>query len=273
MNQPDELDDELTRLFTDERLAVPPRAGAETAILAGARRIRRRRAALTATGGALTAIALVGAGLLIGDLRSNDNQVASPPPDQTLVISDSSAQPTSIAPAPPPVSTPLPGSGSSPAHTTEDNPPQSATKSTTPPKSTSRSVVVPTLTGPVLGPNGYSKLQLGMSFDAAKATGMLANADNAPTACTDYGLSDGSAAVSKVTISPANGIVSFQASGAHTPERIKVGSTKDQLETAYPALAERGSAYSASTGSGGSYVFTVSGDQVVDLQLVGSSSC
>ncbi|KAA9166806.1 hypothetical protein FPZ12_000975 [Amycolatopsis acidicola] len=270
MNQPEELDEELRRLFADERLAVPPGDGAETAILAGARRIRRRRRVLTATGGALAAVALVGTGLLVSDLRSNPDRVASPPADQTLSIANSTGQPTSIAPAPPAAS-PTSTEAAPPPESTTSVPRQTTSK-TAPPTSSTRVATVPQVSGPVLGPTGYSKLKLGMSFQDAKSTGLLANADSEPAQCTYYTLTEGTSAVSKVKISPTDGVVAFLASGAHTPEQIQIGSTKDQLEAAYPGLSGGSSLYSADAGGNGTYMFTMSGDKVSVLSLIGPGS-
>lgn len=274
MTQDDELDEELHRLFRDDRLDVPPREGAESAILAGARRVRRRRTALAATGGTLTVVVLIGAGLFFGGLRSGNTHTAAPAVQPAL--SDSGSAP---AATPIPLNPPI---GSPPTDTTVGSEAESSaplsTERTTASRATStttsqRADSVP-VSGPVLGPSGYSKLQLGMTFDDAKATGLLAGADTAPTGCADYTLSEGTAGVHKVTISGSNGIVSFEAAGAHTPERIKVGSTKDQLEAAYPTLTKGGSGYSVSTGAGGTYVFAVdNSNKVSDLTLVAPTPC
>jgi hypothetical protein len=127
---------------------------------------------------------------------------------------------------------------------------------------------------PVLGPSGYGSLRLGMSFDDAKATGLLSGAGTAPESCGRYSLREGAAAVAAVTISAADGIVSFQATGAHTPEQIQVGSTADQVAAAYPDLTRKTGAYTVPTGTGGRYVFTVDDQNKVDrLLLVGHGSC
>jgi hypothetical protein len=275
LTQDDELDDELRRLFRDERLDVPPSEGAESAILAGARRVRRRRTALAATGGALTVVVLIGAGLFFGGLRSGNTQTAAPAVQPAL--SDSGSAP---AATPLPLNPPL---GSPPTEITTGSESQSSSPLSTERTTASRVTSTTTsprvdnslpVSGPVLGPSGYSKLQLGMTFDDAKATGLLAGASTAPTGCTDYTLSEGTAGVRKVTISGTNGIVSFEAAGAHTPERIKVGSTKDQLEAAYPSLAKGGSGYTTSTGAGGTYVFALdSNNKVTDLLLAGPIPC
>ncbi|HEY3749560.1 MAG TPA: hypothetical protein VGL80_10195 [Pseudonocardiaceae bacterium] len=61
-DRPDErpdLDEELRRLFADERLTLPVAENVEHAVLAGAHRRRRRRTAAAAAGGVLAVAALV----------------------------------------------------------------------------------------------------------------------------------------------------------------------------------------------------------------------
>ncbi|NKQ53426.1 hypothetical protein HFP15_11095 [Amycolatopsis sp. K13G38] len=275
MTQDDDLDRELRRLFGDDRLDLSPREGVESDILTGAQRIRRRRTALTATGGALTALLLVGGGLVVSDMRSGPEQAAAPSPQTLLSLSSS---PSTIAPAPqvPPPAVPssdtatVGGTSDSTAPSTSGRTTRTPTPSAT---TTPRVESIPQATGPVLGPSGYGKLQLGMTFENAKATGMLTGTDTAPQGCADYKLAEGSAALNDVRISSTYGIVGFDATGARTPEKIKIGSTTDQLEAAYPNASSSGSGYSAASGSGGTYVFGVDGNKVVGLQLVGSGSC
>lgn len=276
MTERDDLDTELRRLFGDERLDVRPSEDAPTRIVAGARRVRRRRAALTASGGALTIVALVSAGLVLGQLRSTQTDTAAPVLQPTL-----SATLSSVPDSPIPLN-PAPGS-SSPGEisgsTAQTSAPQTSTRqsppSSAPPSSSTRSQRAPLMSGSVLGPTGYSKLVLGMSFADAKKTGLLADAGTASTGCADYTLAEGAAGIHDVTISDARGIVSFEASGARTPQRIGVGSTRDELEAAYPGASRTGDEYSAPAGSGdGSYLFQVDDrDLVTGLLLVGHTTC
>ncbi|GLY64074.1 hypothetical protein [Amycolatopsis taiwanensis] len=264
----EELGRELRRLFDDARLDVLPREGAEEALVAGARRVRRRRAALTTAGGALSAVVLVVGSLLAGSLRPDSTQTASPAGPGPEPSMTSSVEP------PVPSAPPMPNVTRSPVaqrtSTTPDPPQGSLSTTTVPGRDTSRPGQVSVLPGSVLGPTGYGLLQLGMSFQTAKATGMLAGASTPPTTCTTYTLKEGSYAVSTVYISPADGIVRFTAGGAHTPQGIEVGSTMAQLQVAYPGLSKSSVAYEASTGSGGSYVFYVDGHGLVtSIELIG----
>ena len=96
------LDDELHRLFADDRLEVPVRTGAEWALVASARRRRRRQTALAAVGSAMALTALVGGGA---------TQVARSPqepvrPAAPVVVTPSSTQqrthPHVVPTSPPP---------------------------------------------------------------------------------------------------------------------------------------------------------------------------
>jgi hypothetical protein len=276
VNQDEDLDGALRRLFQDERLDMPPQAEVEAAILAGAGRIRRRRRAMTATGGVLAAVLVAGTVLFSADLRPGHTQLAAPPGGETL----SESSPTQATVTPVPLGLPPAGEPSDTGAGGADQPRTTTSQDRSPalpPASASTSPRIaggPISSGPVLGPTGYRQLQLGMSFDDAKATGLLAGVGNAPESCGRYSLREGAAAVAAVTISAREGIVSFQATGAHTPEQIEIGSTRDQMVAAYPDLAKDAEGYTASAGAGGRYVFTVDGQDRVDgLLLIGAGSC
>ncbi|MGH3863358.1 hypothetical protein [Actinokineospora sp.] len=80
------LDDELQRLFADERLDVPVRPGATEAVVAGARRVRRRRVATAAVGGAAALSLLAGTAIVL----------AKPGPTQSAPGSDASISATVV---------------------------------------------------------------------------------------------------------------------------------------------------------------------------------
>jgi hypothetical protein len=128
----------------------------------------------------------------------------------------------------------------------------------------------------VLGPSGYKKLALGMSYEQAVATGMLAQGkDAAPPegACDVYRLAEGHGAIMDVTISGARGIVSFRASGAPTAEGIVAGAPVEQLRATYPDLTAESGGYSATAG-GGRYHFATKGDTVTEVRLdAGDPGC
>lgn len=88
-----DLDDELRRLFHDDRLDIQVKSGAEQAVVTGARRVRRRRVALTSVAGAFAVAAVVAGGILLSGITAPRSL---PPAD--------SVGPTSTATSPPPPS-------------------------------------------------------------------------------------------------------------------------------------------------------------------------
>jgi len=276
VNHDDELGAELRRLFDDERLAIRPAPEAGDAIVAGARMRRRRRRTLAASGGVLTAAVLVTVGLVVGGPDPVTHEAALPTtvaPSTTTTAPGPVVVPPSFPAEPPPpptsgapVPTSEPASPSAPATSGSKTGSSSKVRATTRP--------APAITAAVLGPDGYRTLRLGMSFADAKATGMLADADSAPAGCAAYRLTEGTANVANVTISPSGGVVAFTASGARTPENVGAGSTVTELKKAYPDLAAGPGNYSTATGSGDHYTFYVSSDGVVvNWELVAAPDC
>ncbi|GHF09371.1 hypothetical protein GCM10017786_48620 [Amycolatopsis deserti] len=271
MNPDDELGDELRRLFDDDRLAITPVPGAESTIVRGARRRRRRRTAVAASGGVLTAALLVTLGLAAARQDPGVHQAARPTTSVPAATSEAPG-PVVVPPSFPELPTqpppPVPTTTATPA------PPPAGTTRTSSPSSSRPSARPEPATGVVLGPSGYRQLRLGMSFDEAKATGMLDDADTAPTECTTYRLAEGAANIASVTISPSGGVLVFAATGARTPENAGTGSTVAELRNAYPDLTAGAGNYSAATGSGASYTFYVdSTDTVVNWELVAAPGC
>jgi hypothetical protein len=266
----DELGVELRRLLADTRLEVPTRDGAEEAVVAGARRIRRRRAALATAGGALTAALLVAGSLALTELPSRPGQVALPVATAPATSAEPSSPAMSSATSAPEGAPPGVAESTGQAGTPSDQPPvrpSSSRSSAADSRSVDRG---PLIMGAVLGPDGYGKLKLGMSFQEAAATGLLAGAGTPPSGCTVYRLSEGTSVISSVSISPTKGIVRFTAGGAHTPQGIKAGATLAQVRAAYPDLAKGSPGYTAPTGAGGSYVFLVDErDVVTTVELEG----
>lgn len=221
------LDDELHRLFNDDRLAVPARSDAEQVIVAGVRRVRSRRIAVAAATGALSVVALVAGGVALAGV--NRPQTMPPAGVPSLTSTLTSALPTY---PPSPAQTPPSSDGSAAG---------SAPVSPTSKAGTPRAPV-----GTVLGPDGYGKLKLGMTADQALATHEVApGADTpGPTYCAPYYLAD-HGEQPRVQVSPKVGVASIDAfSGMRTPEGIGLGSTMAQVKTAYPNLVIRPNSYS-----------------------------
>lgn len=270
----DRLDAELRRLFDDDRLDVTPRPEAGQEIVAGARRVRRRRTMATSGASALAAVGLVFGGVALQQSLGSGagTEVAAPPSTRVGT--------TERPPLPSP--TIIPGHGQPvPGQTGRAAPPASPTGQQTsrqqvppPASSTGMPNSVPMLAS-VLAPSGYGQLRLGMSFDQARATGMLAASGSQapePGSCGRYRLTEGSAAIKQVVVSgdPAHGVVRIRSAGARTPEGIGAGSSKTELEGAYPGIQRTSATYSVSTGAGSTYVFYVDDDKVTEVQLVSS---
>ncbi|MEV6286658.1 hypothetical protein [Kribbella sp. NPDC051770] len=106
------------------------------------------------------------------------------------------------------------------------------------PKATN-AAATPTPTASTLGPDGYGKLKLGMTVDQAKATGELGTKKSGDN-CEGYDLKSHPTDADTVGVyfSKAHGlVVIFAKDTMATPEGIKLGSTVDQLKTAYPKAA------------------------------------
>jgi len=88
-----DLDDELRRLFQDQRLDIPVKPGADHAVVTGARRVRRRRMALASAGSAVAVAALVAGGVALAGLGGPSSMPPAGPPSTVTktVVVDSTA--------------------------------------------------------------------------------------------------------------------------------------------------------------------------------------
>lgn len=116
------LDDELQRLFREERLTLPVPPDATQGVLAGARRVRRRRRASVAAGGLCVAIAVIFGGVAVGEVAGTRSV---PPAERPVPAPSTASRPPSLPPTPfaPPPPAPAP---------TEVVPPAAPLISTTP---------------------------------------------------------------------------------------------------------------------------------------------
>jgi hypothetical protein len=253
---PDDLDDELRRLFADDRLTLPVARDATPAVLAGARRRRRNRTALGAAGGVLAVVAVVFVGAVLSGIGRPAGTVRAAAP---LLTTTATTAPTGTATA-----TPVP-----------------ATTSAADPSA-------------VLGPYGYSKLELGMSVKEASAIGQLrVGTPTTVAGCLRYTIlfdvlntaqpttpdvaagtvepridSARKAAMLQILVGVRDGIVELIAGpGLHTPEGIGIGSSRTDLADAYPTLempAHAGTTTVAADGNpAADYVFQVAGNGTV----------
>ncbi|GAB3500274.1 hypothetical protein [Amycolatopsis cihanbeyliensis] len=261
----EELDEELRRLFADERLGLRPRADAEQAILAGARRVRRRRVLLTSGGGTL-AVALLATGTLLLGGESPTRNAAAP------ATTDESTSLAIEEPAPPPAPTVT----STAARTSEETTGGQRSRSSSPPAETPPAATGAsprfegsTVAGTVLGPDGYGVFKLGMSTGEAEATGRLGESVRAEAeGCTLYGFTDEGRAASRLRISASSGLVGLYPGGpVRTPEGIGEGSTLAEVRDTYPALSGDQGSYSAPAGEGAVYRIGVDPDKRVVSRL------
>ncbi|GAA2378818.1 hypothetical protein GCM10010404_38880 [Nonomuraea africana] len=93
---------------------------------------------------------------------------------------------------------------------------------------------------PALGPYGYGKVKLGMSFKQAKATGKVAlKWGDKDSGCSGWDLKAYPTGKDSVGlyISKRRGVaVIFAAKGMKTPEGVGIGSTMKQVKAAYPKV-------------------------------------
>jgi len=231
----DDLDDELRRLFSDDRLDVHVPSDATEAVVRGAGRRRRRRSAAASVFAVMT---LVGAGVVLTQLR--------PPSDDTagdlLPTSSSTASATSTPPSQSTVFLTKTETVQAPASGNPNNPdkpgntanPTKPRVTTTPPPA------------PPAEPGQFGKLVLGMSEAAALKTGELiepSSTTDPDAKCKAYSTNsvpDSDA----VIISMAKGLVRITLpSYAKTTKGITVGSKVADVKAAYPTATQSGSTY------------------------------
>lgn len=221
-----DLDDELRRLFTSDRMDVAVRPDAKEVIIAGAGRLRRRRITTATAGGALVVVGAVVAGLLL----ASGGRDAMPP----ATITPTTERLTSSAVSPSSEVTSTSRTSSSPAQPgTLDAPPA---QNTSPPTGTSDARVTdpPDTDAPVVGPTGYRGIRLGMTLQEARATGLLGDPIyEAEGGCPSYPLLiDGPFASASIS----DTVQAIYTSATQTPEGIGTGATFEQLRAVYPEL-------------------------------------
>jgi hypothetical protein len=223
-----DLDDELRRIFTDDRLDVAVQPGAEERIVAGARRVRvRRRLAVTGATGGVAVAALVAGTVLFTDPSPPD---AMPPAERTQISLSTSAPSGSSSAASATSQNPLPPSSGGTGRPGPDDDPATTAETRVQP---------PAVTGAQIGPTGFGVVYLGMSFDEAVAANATEGAP--PTAdggCGQYPLLlDGEPA----------GYLHFTVNGLeaigptvdrHTADGVSLGWTVAQAKTVYPSIDE-----------------------------------
>ncbi|TCO64544.1 hypothetical protein [Actinocrispum wychmicini] len=262
-----DIEDELTRLFQDDRLDVQVAADAEKAVVAGARRVRRRRIALVSAAGVVSAVALVAGAVALTRPSSTASDVAVPQltitsstPDSPLTSAASSAPDSPPSTSPPAVdpSTPKTPGKVPPVATT---PRPATSKDTSPP-------VTPT----TLGPTGLGSFVLGMSEADLVATNQV-TPSTSTASCAGYTV-NGRTDVT-LTVSKKNGLVGIAVHGStHTPEGIGIGATEDQIRAKYPSYS--GGVTPVPGNSSARYKFdlsTATPAKVVSISLTQGTDC
>jgi hypothetical protein len=231
------IDDELRRLFADERWDLAVRPEAEQLIMAGARRVRRRRM-VAITAGALAAVVMLGSGIAFAAVGGQE----SLPP----AMSTTAPPTTSEAPA---------GTTAPPA--TKPPTKQTTTSTSTPPAAppeitSAKPKPSPPASYDVLHPRNYGPLVLGMSGDQALATGLLGAVEATEgDSCTRYTGTFGG----NVLVSAKYGVVRVSVTApVVTPRGIHLGSTVAEVRAAYPQAWDYRMGLKA-----GSYSFIIGG--------------
>ena len=258
-----DLEDELKRLFADERLDVQVAADAEKTVVAGARRRRRRRVALISAAGVVAA-AVVATGTIVLARSPEHTEAADNPTlpisstPSSMVVSDG----PSSSSGPPPTQPP-------PTAITES----SKTSSKLPTSVTSKATMTPSapqVASTVLNANGYGPFRFGMNQAQVEAAGEVTLTPSAGT-CVGYAVSGSGV---HLYVSKTSGLAQVQvSSGVRTPEGIGVGSTEDDVKAKYPSYRDGQVAVPGNTAA--TYLFTFSTDPktVTDFRMVGSSGC
>ncbi|MGW0519828.1 hypothetical protein [Crossiella sp. NPDC003009] len=255
------VDDELRRLFSDDRLELRPLPDAEHAVLTGVKRRQRRRRAAVAATGALSALAVVAGTLAV--LQPEQTNTVQPADTTSLTFTTTPAPtsaPSSSAGDQSSATTTTPSRGGSGVGSGQGTAPSSSSKtptSTIPPK---------TFGTELMGPVSYRGLRLGMPQEQAVATGLIKpNAKpESNTGCFgyDYAGSPRAAGFYSVVISKAKGVVRINGRGdERTSEGIGVGAPVADFDRVYPK-------YGTDHGAVGERVVAVPGNAAANYWFI-----
>jgi hypothetical protein len=210
------LDEELHRLFADERLDLAVRPGAERTILAGARRIRRRRFVVS-TAAVVAVGMLVGGGIALAGSGGPESLPPARTPDPVVAPTTTTAPPVTTT-SPPPV-------------TSRTVPAVPDTKVT----SETSVVTAEAFSANTITPRTYGPLRLGMRGPAAHDTGLLGAVQMSDEWCVKYAATYGGS----VVVSEKYGVVAIRVTRqVSTAKGIHIGSTVAEVKAAYPNAVE-----------------------------------
>lgn len=235
------LDDELRRLFADERLDLAVRPDAERTIVAGARRIRRRRF-VVGTAAVVAAAMLVGGGIALAGSARPELLPPARTPDPVVTTTTTPVTTTS---------TPVPSRPTSPV-TSEPVPDRTITSATS-------EVRAPVSATDTITARAYGSLRLRMSGQEASGTGLLGTVLAQDEDCVKYAASYGG----DVVVSKQYGVVIIRVTGpVSTAEGVHNGSTVADVKAAYPRTVENRVGLQVDTDAG-FMGFAVGGDHML----------
>lgn len=251
-----DLDDELQRLFQDDRLTMKVAPDAEKHVVAGARRVRRRRAVMMSAAGVLSAAVLTGGALMLAQPSPQSTPIADQPTSELPI---DSAAPKSSTDTPPGTSSQA-AEIQPPVRATTSNP-RSNPETSKPTPGAPQTPNEPLVT---LGPQGAGRFQLGMATTDLTAGGQAQPSTKTPAGCSSFAIRTGSG----TAWAARNGtlVALVYESGVITPEHVTVDATQDAVKSAYPDFD--GTTAKVPGNPDAKYRFTFSAGKVTSIALL-----
>ncbi len=232
------IEEELGRLLHDDRLDVRARPDATEVVVAGARRVRRRR---TAVVGVATAVALVASGWGVSALGGS---LSLPPVDPAVLPTTTTTTATTAS--------------------------SGGTTVVPPPHTVVETVTVTVTKGPAPPNVGYGPVKFGMTEQEVAATGLVTAAPGGECAAFAWTSEPGTA--NAVLVARGRGVVRIELpADGKTSKGIGVGSTLERVKAEYPAGAQAHGGGSYDVVMPGDvawkYVFALDAERVVGIRM------